>query len=100
MKRILLFLCSSILLIYSCQNDNRKTITEVKNNHRIDPLPDSLIIAPVYPDTVYFAVQATIKKQTIVKGNIEGFHDKTTETHELYFQRFAEKQGTFRVIHC
>jgi hypothetical protein len=100
MKRILLFLCCSILLIYSCHNDNNKIITEGKNNHRINPLPDSLIIAPVYPDTVYFAVQASIKKKTIVKGNIEGFHDNTTETHELYFQRFVEKQGTFRVIHC
>jgi hypothetical protein len=101
MKRILLFLCFSILLIHSCQNDNNKTVTEVKNNHHTNALPDSLIIAPVYPDTVYFAVQANVKKQTIVKGrNIKGFHDKTTEIHELYFQRFVEKQGTFRVIHC
>lgn len=71
-----------------------------KNEQSIIELPDSLIIAPVYPDTVYFVVQANIKKETIVKGNIVGFSNKTTETHELYFQRFVEKQGTFRIIHC
>jgi hypothetical protein len=63
-------------------------------------LPQSLIVAPIYPDNVYFAVQSNITKQTVVKGNVEGFHDKIIETHELYFQRFVEKQGTFRVIHC
>ena len=72
----------------------------VKVKLNINELPDSLIIAPIYPDTVYFTVQATIRKQTIVKGNVEGFHDKTSETHELYFQRFVEKQGLYRVIHC
>lgn len=75
-------------------------MTAIKKNRHLKSLPDSLVIAPVYPDTVYFAVQANIKKQTMVKGSVEGFHDKTTETHELYFQRFVEKEGTFRVIHC
>jgi len=62
--------------------------------------PDSIIISPLYPDTVYFSAQADIRKQTIVKGEPEGFNNKTIHLHELYFQRFAEKQGTFRVIHC
>jgi len=71
-----------------------------KDKSNVNELPDSFIIAPVYPDTVYFAVQANIKKETIVEGIIEGFHNKTVEIHELYFQRFVEKQGTYRVIHC
>ena len=71
-----------------------------KNKQSINELPGSLIIAPVYPDTVYFVVQANIKKETIVKGNIVGFSSETTETHELYFQRFVEKQGAYRIIHC
>jgi hypothetical protein len=71
-----------------------------KSKQSIDELPDSLIIAPTYPDTVYFVVQATIKKETIVKGNIAGFSNRTTEMHELYFQRFVEKQEQYRIIHC
>jgi hypothetical protein len=75
-------------------------MSKEKNTLNINELPDSLIIAPIYPDTVFFTVQATIRKQTIVKGRVEGFHDKTSEVHELYFQRFVEKQGSYRVIHC
>jgi hypothetical protein len=71
-----------------------------KKKLHVNEFPDSLVIAPVYPDTVYFAVQANIRKQTIVKGSTEGFHAKKSEIHEMYFQRFVEKQGSYRVIHC
>lgn len=70
------------------------------NKQSINELPDSLIIAPLYPDTVYFIVQAKIKKETIIKGIISGFNNKTSEIHELYFQRFVEKQDSYRIIHC
>jgi len=73
-----------------------QTGNQLKTNDATEPL----IIAPVYPDTVYFAVEANIKKQTIVRGESKDFHDKTSETHELYFQRFVRKEGTYRVIHC
>jgi hypothetical protein len=100
MKRILLFRLLSIVFIYSCQHNTNRTMSAEKNKPTINELPDSLVIAPVYPDTVYFTVQANIRKQTIVKGNIDSFHDKISETNELYFQRFAEKKGTYRIIHC
>ncbi len=99
MTRLLVFHLLSIT-IYSCQPNNNETMSTEKNRLNINESPDSLVIAPVYPDTVYFAVQANIRKQTIVKGNVEGFHDKISEIHELYFQRFVEKQGVYRVIHC
>lgn len=49
----------------------------------INELPDSLIIAPIYPDTVYFTVQASTRKTNNRKENVGGFHDKTSEMHEL-----------------
>jgi hypothetical protein len=64
------------------------------------PNSNSLLISPLYPDTVYFSVEAILRNQTMVTGTVEGYHDKTTEMHELYFQRFMEKQDSFRVIHC
>lgn len=81
------------LAIYSCRSKNPEIMKE-------GALPDSFIISPVYPDSVYFSVNAQLRKQTVVNGNIAGFHNKTISTHEIYFQRFVEKQGGFRVIHC
>jgi hypothetical protein len=96
---MILFLCLAVLVFQSCQNDKSTVMTTVKEQHH-GHLGDSLIIAPIYPDTVYFAVEAKIKKQTMVRGDIEGFQNQTIENHELYFQRYVEKEGPFRVIHC
>lgn len=96
------FLFVALLLfkgIANCQSNNEKVMTE-KVTYKTNFLPDSLIISPLYPDTVYFSAQADIYKQTVVKGNPEGFHNRTSHLHELYFQRLAGKEGTFRVIHC
>jgi hypothetical protein len=100
MIKILLLQLLLIVFFYGCHYDNNKSKTTEKNSSFESKQPLSLLIAPVYLDTVYFVVQANIKKQTLVKGNVEGFHDKTTEIHELYFQRFVEKQGTYRIIHA
>ena len=99
MKKILLLQFLLVVFFYRCHDNNKSKTTE-KNSSSANKQPASLLIAPVYPDTVYFVVQAIIKRETAVKGNIDGFHDKTTEIHELYFQRFVEKQGTYRIIHA
>lgn len=100
MRPTLLFCLLLFVLLYGCQQDNNDNMRVKKNIATADKLPGSVIIAPVYPDTVYFVVQANIRKRTIVNGDIEGFHNSELELNELYFQRFVEKQGTYRVIHC
>ena len=76
------------------ENSTHKSSSQVKN------IPDSVIISPIYPDSVYFVVNAELGNITEVKGKVEGFHTIAKNKHEIYFQRFVEKQGQLRVIHA
>jgi hypothetical protein len=90
---ISIFLCLAVL----CSGNSAQ---KVANNDANTVAAETFVISPLYPDTVYFSVESFRRNETKVTGSIEGFHDKSTETHELYFQRFVDKQGRFRVIHC
>src|SRR4030095_6439940 len=95
------YLIISILLLFcDCKNqDNNKTgISE--NSLQIEKIPDSVLISPIYPDSVYFVVEAELGRTTEVKGKIEGFNNISKNIHEIYFQRFVEKQDRFRLIHA
>lgn len=99
-KKIFLLLLF-ITLIISCKN-NRLTETEtLKNSTSVTKVfSDSVVIAPIYPDSVFFVVQAELEDITKVKGKIKKFHNRAKHTHELYFQRFVEKQGTLSCNTC
>ncbi|HET6996936.1 MAG TPA: hypothetical protein VFI06_18205 [Chitinophagaceae bacterium] len=91
-----------IVAICSCTNKpaNESIETNKGQAASLTGFPDSVVIAPLYPDTVFFMVEAELGDEIQVKGNVEGFRNRIKTTRELYFQRFVEKQGRFRVIHA
>jgi len=57
-------------------------------------------IAPLYGDTVLFAVNSVYTDRIEVKGAIGQLHPVDKKVREVYFQRFVEKHGRWRKIHA
>ncbi len=76
-------------MLASCREDQKRTTEQ-----------ESYFIAPVYTDSVYFAVNEYFTDKISVEGEMPPFHQLEKAVHETYFQRFVAKEGRFRKIHA
>jgi hypothetical protein len=88
------FFLACIILLTSCQDVNQNASYQVVPDH------DRYLIAPIYTDSVYFAVNEYFTDKISVDGEMFPYYQVEKTVHETYFQRFVTKEGRYRKIHA